>query len=118
MTLGPQLLRVYLDGDVDVLLATLLTVHGIDCLTTVAAGNLGRTDEEQLLFAHHESRVIITHNRDDFENLAVQWWGQPHDHAGIVLAMRRSDTYALARHILPILQRYDQAGWINSVLYA
>jgi len=118
MRTGSALLRVYLDEDVDVLLAPLLSVHGIDCLTTVAAGNLGRTDEEQLTFALHESRVLITHNRDDFENLAVVWWGQQHDHAGIVLAMRRSDTYGLARHVLPVLQVYDQAGWINAVLYA
>src|SRR5215475_4518805 len=41
-------LRIYLDEDVDVLLEPLLAAHGIDCLTTVAAGNLGHTDEEQL----------------------------------------------------------------------
>jgi hypothetical protein len=44
-------LRVYLDEDVDVLLVPLLTVRGIDCLTTLAAGNLSRPDEEQLAFA-------------------------------------------------------------------
>jgi hypothetical protein len=100
-------LRVYLDEDVDVLLAPLLAAHGIDCLTTVAAANLGRSDEEQLAFAWKEARVLITHNRTDFENLAVAWWGQQRDHAGIVLALRRADTYDLARHILPVLRRYD-----------
>lgn len=115
---GPAPLRVYLDEDVDVLLAPLLAVHGIDCLTTVAAGNLGRTDEEQLAFALQASRIVVTHNRTDFENLAVAWWGQQRDHAGILLAVRRSDSYELARHALPILQLYDQAGWRNLVVYA
>lgn len=115
---APAPLRVYLDEDVDVLLAPLLAAHGIDCLTTVAAGNLGRTDEEQLAFAAQESRVLITHNRTDFEALAVAWYGQQRDHAGIVLAVRRSDSYELARHLLPVLQMYDQAGWRNMVLYA
>jgi predicted nuclease of predicted toxin-antitoxin system len=110
--------RVYLDEDVDVLLALLLATHGIDCLTTVAAGNLGRTDEEQLTFAVQESRVLISHNRTDFEALAIAWWGKQQDHAGIVLAVRRSDTYELVRHLLPVLQMYDQAGWRNMVLYA
>jgi len=111
-------LRVYFDEDVDVLLAPLLAAHGIDCLTTVAAANLGRTDEEQLTFALQESRILVTHNRTDFEDLAVQWWNQQRDHAGIILAIRRVDTYDLARHVLPVLQLFDQAAWINAVLYA
>jgi hypothetical protein len=65
-----------------------------------------------------ESRVIITHNRTDFENLARAWWGQQRDHAGLLLAVRRVDTYDLARHVLPVLQLYDQTGWRNTVLYA
>lgn len=111
-------LRVYLDEDVDVLLAPLLAARGIDCLTTVGAGNLNRTDEQQLTFALQETRLVITHNRTDFEDLAIAWWNQQHDHAGIVLAIRRADTYDLARHVLPVLLLYDQSGWRNAVLYA
>jgi predicted nuclease of predicted toxin-antitoxin system len=118
MTPGPAPLRVYLDEDVDVLLAPLLATHGIDGLTTLAAGNIGRTDEGQLAFATQESRVLITHNRTDFESLAITWWAQQRDHAGILLAVRRSDTYDLLRHVLPVLQVYDQTAWRNSVLYA
>ncbi len=118
MTPAPAPLRVYLDEDVDVLLAPLLAAHGIDCLTTLAAGKLRQSDEEQLRFALQESRVLVSHNRTDFENLAVAWWGQQRDHAGIILAIRRADTYDLARHVLPVLQLYDQAGWRNSLLYA
>jgi|SRR5579864_1706380 len=118
MTPSAAPLRDYLDEDVDVLLAPLLAAHGVDALTTLAAGNLHRPDEEQLTFALQESRILITHNRTDFENLAVAWWGQQRDHAGIVLAIRRSDTYDLLRHVLPILQLFDQPGWRNTVLYA
>ena|SRR5258708_6858967 len=114
----PDPLRVYLDEDVDVLLAPLLIAHGVDCLTTLAAGNRGRTDEEQLAFACQESRVIITHNRTDFEDLAVAWWTLHRDHAGILAAVRRADAYDLARHVLPILQLYDQVGWGNLLLFA
>jgi hypothetical protein len=99
-------------------LAPLLAAHGIDCLTTIAAANLSRTDEQQLAFALQESRVLITHNRTDFEDLAVAWWQQQRDHAGIILAIRRHDSYALVRHVLPVLQIYDQAGWRNAALYA
>lgn len=89
MTPGQSALRIYLDQDVDVLLANLLAVHQFDCLTALAAGNLGWTDESHLEFSTRESRVLITHNRVDFENIAVTWWAQSKDHAGIVLAIRR-----------------------------
>ena len=118
MTATPSSLRVYLDEDVDVLLSSLLATHGCDCLTAVGAGHLGWSDEAQLEFAVQEARILITHNRMDFENLAVVWWGQGKEHAGIILALRRANTYELARHILPVLRRYDQAGWRNNVLYA
>jgi hypothetical protein len=118
MTPAPPPLRLYLDEGVDVLLANLLAAHGHDCPTTAAAGRLGSTDEEQLQFAAQESRVLISHNRTDFENLARAWWVAQRDHAGIVLALRRADVYNLARHILPVLRLYDQAGWRNNVLYA
>ncbi len=118
MTPAPLTLRVYLDEDVDVLLAPLLAARGIDCLPAVAAGNLGQSDTAQLTFALQESRIIVTHNRQDYEDLAVAWWGQKRDHAGIILAIRRSDVYELLRHILPVLQLFDQSGWRNSVIYA
>ncbi len=118
MTPAPPPLRLYLDEDVDVLLADLLTAHGYDCLTTTKAGRLGSTDEEQLQYTAQESRVLITHNRIDFEDLARLWWSARQDHAGIVLALRRADVYDLARHLLPVLRLYDQAGWRNNVLYA
>ncbi len=100
------------------LLASLLAAQGLDCLTTVDAGRLGSTDEGQLDFATQQGRILITHNRVDFENLAVDWWSRPKDHAGIVLAVRKVDTYDLARRLLPVLGLYDQAGWRNLVLYA
>ena len=118
MTTATVPLRVYLDEDVDVLLAPLLAAHGVDCLTALAAGNLGRGDEEQLIFAEQDSRTIVTHNRTDFEDLAVAWWNQQRAHAGIVIAIRRIDTYDLLRHVLPVLQIYDQLNWRNSTLYA
>src|SRR5437879_12650000 len=118
MTPGTSALRLYLDEDVDILLATLLSAHGLDCLTAGQAGHLGWSDEAHLEYATQERRIVITHNRVDFENLAVDWHGQKKEHAGIVLAIRRADTYALTRSVLPVLRSYDQNGWRNCVLYA
>ncbi len=102
----------------DVLVSQLLSSRGFECLTAVDAGHLGWSDEKHLEFAYVESRVLITHNRVDFEHLAIVWWAKQKEHAGIILAIRRADTYSLARHLLQALNRYDQSGWRNIVLVA
>ena len=111
-------MRVYLDEDVDVLLGRLLVARGFDCLSAFEAENLGWTDVQQLEFAAEQGRILVTHNRVDFENLARVWWNDARDHAGIILAVRRANTYELLRRVLPVLVTYDQTGWRNVVLYA
>lgn len=112
------MLRIYIDADVDVLLADILTPRGFDCELARDVGLLRALDEEQLTYATREGRILITHNRVDFQRLAVEWWNQGKDHAGIVLAMRRFDTYEVARRVLALLLSYDQQGWRNCVLVA
>lgn len=112
------MLRIYLDEDVDVLLSKLFGARGLDCISALQAGHLAWTDEQHLVWAEAETRVLITHNRLDFENLARQWWQGQRDHAGVVLAIRRVDTYDLLRRLLPVLSLYDQTSWNNVVMYA
>ena len=112
------MLRIYLDEDVDVLLAQLLHSRGFDCVSASQESHLGWTDEQHLEWANPVGRILITHNRVDFETLARQWWDQSRDHAGIMLAIRRANTYELMRRVLPVLARYDQADWRNVVMYA
>lgn len=118
MSTGAARLRVYLDEDVDVLLADLLTAHGLDCQTALATGHIGWSDEAHLEFCSQDARVIVTHNRVDFEQLAAAWWSAKKEHAGIVLTVRRTNTYILVRHVLPVLGVFDQHGWKNQLLYA
>ena len=112
------MLRVYLDEDVDVLVAPLLRARRFDCTTALDEGHLGWSDVQHLEWTTAESRIMVTHNRVDFDNLAKQWSQRSKDHAGIVLAIRRANTYELLRRVLPVLGVYDQAGWRNVVMYA
>jgi predicted nuclease of predicted toxin-antitoxin system len=113
-----ELLRIYLDEDVDVLLARLLGSRGFHCVSASELGHLAWTDAQHLEFAAGQGAILITHNRVDFENLARQWWDQSKNHAGIVLAFRRANTHVLLRRLLPVLACYDQSGWRNVVMYA
>ena len=67
----PQLfVSLYLDEDVSVLLATLVTARGFVVHTTVGAGRRGTTDEQQLEYAADQGLTLLTQNRADFEDLA------------------------------------------------
>ena len=62
-------IRLYLDEDVNVLVADLLNARGFDALTVRDAGKLQTSDAEQLAYAIGEQRALVTHNRSDFEKL-------------------------------------------------
>ncbi len=81
-------IHVYLDEDVDVLVASLLRPRGFEATTAQQAGQLGKTDAEQLGYAVSQQAAILTHNRIDFENLAREYFEQERIHYGIIVAVR------------------------------
>lgn len=95
-------IRLYLDEDVDVLVARLVRARGFEAVTTVEAGNPGRTDAEQLEHAAAQGLMLLTHNRVDFEKLAGEWLAAARPHAGIIIAVRRP-AHDIARRLLTIL---------------
>ncbi len=79
-------MRLYLDEHVPVALSSALAAHGVDCLTTQQAGNVGRSDDDQLTYATQNGRALVTFNRKDFVLLAHQWQEQGRTHAGLILS--------------------------------
>lgn len=110
-------IELYLDEDVDVLIAGLLRAHGFVATTARETDMLGRDDEEQLAYAASQSKAILTHNRVDFEDLAKNYLAKGQMHYGIVLAGRRSP-YEVARRLLILLdsvtadEMQNQVRWI------
>lgn len=97
-------MHVYLDEDVDVLLADLLGARGLRATITRDAGLLGKTDAEQLSFAASHGMAILTHNRVDFEKLHRQYLAAGATHSGILVAIRRRPRSLLA-NLLRLLNR-------------
>jgi len=56
-----------LDEDVSIVVAAILRARGFDALTVRDAGQLGLSDVEQLTAAVDAGRVLLTHDRADFE---------------------------------------------------
>lgn len=59
-------IELYLDEDVDVLVAALARAHGFAAVTAQTAGRKGEGNDEQLAYAVSQQRAFLTHNRDHF----------------------------------------------------
>lgn len=109
-------IHVYLDEDVDVLIASLLRSRGFEATTAQQAGQIGKTDAEQLEYATSQSVTILTHNRADFENLAREYFGQERFHHGIIIAVR-NPYQEIVRRLLTILNSTTADEMENQILY-
>ena len=109
-------IRLYLDEDVDVLLAALIAARGFEAETTVGAGKTWESDLNQLLHAAATGHVLLTHNRVDFERLASDWNATGRHHAGIIVAVRRSP-YEIARRLLILMNDMTAEEAVDEVIY-
>lgn len=117
MTLTALFSKLYLDEDVSVMVGEILRSHGFDVVTARDAQNLGGTDSAQLAFATRHRRVILTHNRLDFEALHRAAIMEQRPHAGIILANRRASDTELARRILRLLNLFSADEMENQLFY-
>ncbi|HKI05090.1 MAG TPA: DUF5615 family PIN-like protein [Thermoanaerobaculia bacterium] len=97
-------IELYLDEDVDVLVADLLRARGFVAVTTLEAGRLRATDADQLAFAADQRNAFLTHNRADFEALARGYFAEGRSHNGIIIAVRRPP-HEIVRRLLAILNQ-------------
>jgi hypothetical protein len=109
-------IELYLDEDVDVLLADLVRARGFSVTTTVEAGQLGKTDAEQLAYAVSQELALLTHNRVHFEILAQEYSAEGRTHFGIILASRHSP-YEILRRLLLLLDQVTADEMQDQVRY-
>jgi predicted nuclease of predicted toxin-antitoxin system len=107
---------LYLDEDVNVVLADLVRARGFRVTTTQAAGQVGKTDENQLAFATSQRKAILTHNRVHFETLARRYFDEKKAHSGIIIAVRRPPK-ELSRRVLILLDTVTADEIENQIRY-
>jgi len=91
--------RVYLDDDVSVLLASLLNARSIDAIIAREENMLGEEDEDHFKKCIELNRVLITHNRIDFEELYSRFIQKNIRFPGIVILTRQRDVFDLTKRI-------------------
>ncbi|MEK0181206.1 DUF5615 family PIN-like protein [Microcoleus anatoxicus] len=109
-------MHVYLDEDVDVLVASLLNSRGFEATTAKQAGQLGKTDVEQLEYAISKKAAILTHNRNDFAALAQEYFSREGKHYGIIIAVRHPYVKIVGR-LVSILNTTTADEMENQILY-
>lgn len=109
-------IELYLDEDVDVLVAQLVRARGFSAVTTREASWLGATDEQQLIYAASQHWALLTHNRADFESLHQAFVAPGREHSGIIIAVRRPP-YEIARRLLLILNHVTADEMQNQLRY-
>ena len=109
-------IELYLDEDVDVLIAHLLRARGFDALTTQEAGLIASSDEEQLAFAARIGKTFLTHNRADFETLTGEYLSASKDHYGVIIAVRHHP-YEILRRLLILLNQVTTDEMKNQLRY-
>ena len=107
---------LYLDEDVNVLVADLLRARGFDAVTARDAGQLRATDAGQLAYAISQARTLVTHNKTDFEDLVQSYFDSGQVHYGVIIAVRRSPQ-EIAQRLLAILNQVTFDEMQNQVRY-
>lgn len=98
-------IRLLLDEDVRRLLGELLRERGFDAVHVVSEGLRAADDEEVLDYAVQEQRTLLTHNTQDFVELAADYSRKGWEHHGIIVAAHAPIGELLARALRLLAQK-------------
>ncbi len=98
-------IKLYLDEDVDPLLAKVLRDRGYDVTTTQDANMSSSSDDAQLKFAISQGRTFFTHNVKHFPKIAGNYVASGKSHFGIIVSDQLPFKELLKR-MLRVLNRY------------
>jgi len=115
----PRLLiaRLYFDEDADARLAEALRQRGYDVETTVEAGLLEASDEEQLAYAVSQQRALVTHNIKHFPQEHARWIEASRKHWGIIILVGHSAAGTWLRRMENLLNRFSAEELQNQLLF-
>jgi uncharacterized protein with PIN domain len=111
-----QKIKLYLDEDVDPLLAKVIRDRGYNVLSTHEAKMHKSDDYKQIDFATSQGRAILTHNIRDFYRIAKEYSKINKFHAGIILSSQLPFKELLKR-TLHLLNKHDAKDLINNIVW-
>ena len=93
-------IRFYLDEDsAEKSLITAFRNAGFDVVTVIDVSRQSYSDEEQLIWATEQGRVIYSYNQQDFCRLHSEFLAAERNHAGIILLQQQRYSVGQQLHI-------------------
>jgi hypothetical protein len=109
-------IHLYFDEDVSAGVVSNLRTRGFEVLSARDTDTLGKSDEEQMLYAASLYRSIVTHNRVDFENQHRKFLESGLKHYGVIIAKRRKDAEVVTK-LLSLLDTVTAQEMENQLRY-
>jgi len=109
-------IHLYFDEDVSAGIVENLRTRGFDVLSARDAGALGKSDDEQMLYAVSLRRAVVTHNRVDFEKQHRRFLEGGMKHYGVIIAKRRKDAEVVTK-LLALLDAVTAEEMQNQLRY-
>lgn len=107
---------VYLDEDVNPLIATLLIAHGFSAQAARDLDTLAATDDAQIATAVRLQACFLTHNRVDFEKIHAQFVETGRTHYGTVIAQGRRP-HEVTDRLMRVLNNFTADEIMGLLLY-
>ena len=109
-------IRFYLDEDAtSKSLLEALRNRGADVWSAAEANMLARSDEQQLVWALENQRIIYSFNVRDFYRIHSEWLSSGKSHAGIVLGKQENSVGNQMRGLLRLASTKSAEEMINNV---
>ncbi len=99
------MVHLYLDEDVDVLLALLLAHRGILATTALENKMLRKDDDEHFELAIQLDAIMVTHNRGDYESLFASFTEQGKAFPGLII-LKQINVYDLAQRLFRFFREH------------
>ena len=109
-------ISVYLDEDVNNLVAALVRLQNFRVLIATEADRKGKSDAEQLEFSTENGYAILTHNRRDFEELAQDYFANAQTHGGIIISVVRP-AHKIVEKLSDVLDDFTADEMVNQIVY-
>ena len=112
-------IRLYIDEDaLQDSLVRALRVSGVDVLTVLEANKISDSDEEQLIWASQQTRVVYSFNMGDFHQLHSMFLIKGNNHSGIILApQQRYSIREQLRGLLKLMQKKSAEDMMNQLVF-
>ncbi|MFC1851955.1 DUF5615 family PIN-like protein [candidate division CSSED10-310 bacterium] len=105
-----QKIKFYADENVPRAVVEGLRKRGLDVLTPHDTGMLGKSDEEQLVFALNQKRVILTRDQD-----FLRLHSRAFNHCGIIYTSHKKSIGDIIQGMLLIYSVFDADEMKNHV---